>query len=107
MSTSIGKLKGVKSYCYWSVHYEFVLLQKDIKAPLVCVEQHRCMWMHVKLASRHFRGQKRKRFRISHTFSFDFMRTVWWCLSCSIGNVWTFVELQLTALSAPTPMQVY
>ena len=45
------------------------------------------------------------RFRISYTFSFDFMRTVWWCPSCSIGNVWTFVELQLTALSALVPTQ--
>ena len=42
------------------------------------------------------------RFRISYTFSFDF---VWWCPSSSIGNVWTFVELQLTALSALAPTQ--
>ena len=47
------------------------------------------------------------RFRISYTISFDFLRTVWWCPSCSIGNVWTFVELQLTALSALAPMQAY
>ena len=47
------------------------------------------------------------RFRISYTFSFDFMRTVWWCPSCSIGYVWPFMELQLTALSALTPTQAY
>ena len=42
---------------------------------------------------------------ISYTFSFDFMRTVWWCPSCSIGYVWPFMELQLTALSALAPTQ--
>ena len=34
------------------------------------------------------------------------MRTVWWCPSCSIGNVWMFVELQLTPLSASKLGQV-
>ena len=35
------------------------------------------------------------------------MRTVWWCLSRSIGYVWTFVELQLQLIppSALTPTQ--
>ena len=46
-----------------------------------------------------------EQFRISYTFSFDFMRTVWWCPSCSIGYVWPFIELQLTALSALAPTQ--
>ena len=27
------------------------------------------------------------RFRISYAFSFEFLRTVWWCPSCSIGYV--------------------
>ena len=48
-----------------------------------------------------------KRFRISCTFSFDFMRTVWWCLSCSIDYVWMFAGLQLTALFALASTQVY
>ena len=45
------------------------------------------------------------RFRISYTFSFDFMGTVWWYPSCSIGYVWPFMELQLTVLSALTLTQ--
>ena len=44
-------------------------------------------------------------FRKSYIISFDFIRTVWWRLSCSIGYVWRFMQLQLTPLSTLTPAQ--
>ena len=49
--------------------------------------------------------QKVQQFRVFDTFSFDFMTTVWLCPSCSIGYVWPFMELQLTAPSALAPTQ--
>ena len=38
-------------------------------------------------------------FRKFYINSFHFIRTVWWRLSCAIGYLWRFMQLQLTSLS--------